>query len=257
MFLARVLQVFINFGIGALAPPRVVARVRLIARSAARALGRAALCERGWLPDFVTRFGMRVLIRQRVDAFRQVGRSVGRAPRKLGRARARARCARARSESDRANDRLCVVCSISERRRQTARAGGGVHREFEAGLARARRSSIGRPTNIALLTAAVADCHRDGAGQRAALRSADQSVQAVLGRAHEVLVVLLSKRRDHVGPSDARAAAASLVFFLRTRVCLTPAARQAEIEMFEIYCQRAELVDGMRILDLGCGWGSL
>ena len=32
---------------------------------------------------------------------------------------------------------------------------------------------------------------------------------------------------------------------------------QAEEHMFELYAQRAELVDGLRILDLGCGWGSL
>lgn len=31
---------------------------------------------------------------------------------------------------------------------------------------------------------------------------------------------------------------------------------QAEIEMLETYVERAELADGMRILDLGCGWGS-
>ena len=32
---------------------------------------------------------------------------------------------------------------------------------------------------------------------------------------------------------------------------------QAEDKMFALYAQRAELRDGMRILDLGCGWGSL
>lgn len=32
---------------------------------------------------------------------------------------------------------------------------------------------------------------------------------------------------------------------------------QAEDKMFALYAQRAELKDGMRILDLGCGWGSL
>ncbi|MCJ1368350.1 hypothetical protein MMC16_007492 [Acarospora aff. strigata] len=31
---------------------------------------------------------------------------------------------------------------------------------------------------------------------------------------------------------------------------------QAEIAMLELYVQRAELIDGMTILDLGCGWGS-
>ncbi len=32
---------------------------------------------------------------------------------------------------------------------------------------------------------------------------------------------------------------------------------QAEQHMFELYAERAGLVDGMRIMDLGCGWGSL
>jgi cyclopropane-fatty-acyl-phospholipid synthase len=32
---------------------------------------------------------------------------------------------------------------------------------------------------------------------------------------------------------------------------------QAEAAMLELYAERAELTDGQRILDLGCGWGSL
>lgn len=32
---------------------------------------------------------------------------------------------------------------------------------------------------------------------------------------------------------------------------------EAEELMLELYCKRAELQDGMRILELGCGWGSL
>lgn len=32
---------------------------------------------------------------------------------------------------------------------------------------------------------------------------------------------------------------------------------QAEEKMFALYAERAQLKDGMRILDLGCGWGSL
>lgn len=31
----------------------------------------------------------------------------------------------------------------------------------------------------------------------------------------------------------------------------------SELAMLELYCQRAQLKDGMRILELGCGWGSL
>ena len=32
---------------------------------------------------------------------------------------------------------------------------------------------------------------------------------------------------------------------------------QAEKEMLNLYCQRAQIEDGLQILDLGCGWGSL
>ena len=32
---------------------------------------------------------------------------------------------------------------------------------------------------------------------------------------------------------------------------------QAEEEMLALYCQRAQIQDGLQILDLGCGWGSL
>jgi cyclopropane-fatty-acyl-phospholipid synthase len=32
---------------------------------------------------------------------------------------------------------------------------------------------------------------------------------------------------------------------------------EAENAMFELYCSRAELEDGMNLIDLGCGWGSL
>ena len=32
--------------------------------------------------------------------------------------------------------------------------------------------------------------------------------------------------------------------------------QQAEINMLELYCERLKLQDGLRILDLGCGWGS-
>ncbi|MCJ1378787.1 hypothetical protein MMC17_001886 [Xylographa soralifera] len=42
--------------------------------------------------------------------------------------------------------------------------------------------------------------------------------------------------------------------------CLYPTGKetlgQAEIAMLETYAKKAELKDGMRILDLGCGWGS-
>jgi len=32
---------------------------------------------------------------------------------------------------------------------------------------------------------------------------------------------------------------------------------ESEVHMLDLYCERAELVDGMSIVDLGCGWGSL
>jgi cyclopropane-fatty-acyl-phospholipid synthase len=33
--------------------------------------------------------------------------------------------------------------------------------------------------------------------------------------------------------------------------------KQAEEKMLELYCERAQLKDGQKILELGCGWGSL
>ncbi|KAG8897548.1 hypothetical protein FRB99_008097, partial [Tulasnella sp. 403] len=43
--------------------------------------------------------------------------------------------------------------------------------------------------------------------------------------------------------------------------CLYPTGKetleQAEVLMLESYCEKARLVDGLDILDLGCGWGSL
>jgi cyclopropane-fatty-acyl-phospholipid synthase len=48
---------------------------------------------------------------------------------------------------------------------------------------------------------------------------------------------------------------------LKYSCCLYPTGRetlaQAEEAMLALYAERAELVDGLRILDLGCGWGSL
>ena len=32
---------------------------------------------------------------------------------------------------------------------------------------------------------------------------------------------------------------------------------EAEVCMLETYCEKAKLADGIEILDLGCGWGSL
>jgi len=32
---------------------------------------------------------------------------------------------------------------------------------------------------------------------------------------------------------------------------------ESEVHMLELYCERAGVKDGMRIVDLGCGWGSL
>lgn len=48
---------------------------------------------------------------------------------------------------------------------------------------------------------------------------------------------------------------------LKYSCCLYPSGReslaQAEEAMLDLYTQRAELKNGQRILDLGCGWGSL
>jgi cyclopropane-fatty-acyl-phospholipid synthase len=55
--------------------------------------------------------------------------------------------------------------------------------------------------------------------------------------------------------------AAHLGPHLKYSCCLYPRGTetlaQAEEAMLELYAQRAELADGQRILDLGCGWGSL
>jgi cyclopropane-fatty-acyl-phospholipid synthase len=32
---------------------------------------------------------------------------------------------------------------------------------------------------------------------------------------------------------------------------------ESEVAMLETYCERAQLSDGLKIVDLGCGWGSL
>jgi cyclopropane fatty-acyl-phospholipid synthase-like methyltransferase len=43
--------------------------------------------------------------------------------------------------------------------------------------------------------------------------------------------------------------------------CLYPTGKEtlaeAETLMLESYCEKAKLQDGMDVLDLGCGWGSL
>ena len=48
---------------------------------------------------------------------------------------------------------------------------------------------------------------------------------------------------------------------LKYSCCLYPTGNEtlaeAEQHMLELYAERAQLKDGMRILDLGCGWGSL
>ena len=48
---------------------------------------------------------------------------------------------------------------------------------------------------------------------------------------------------------------------LKYSCCLYPTGNEtlaeAEQKMLELYAERAQLTDGMRILDLGCGWGSL
>lgn len=31
----------------------------------------------------------------------------------------------------------------------------------------------------------------------------------------------------------------------------------AELAMLDLYCERAQLMDGQSVLDVGCGWGSL
>lgn len=48
---------------------------------------------------------------------------------------------------------------------------------------------------------------------------------------------------------------------LKYSCCLYPTGKEtlaeAEVLMLESYCEKAKLEDGMDVLDLGCGWGSL
>jgi cyclopropane fatty-acyl-phospholipid synthase-like methyltransferase len=48
---------------------------------------------------------------------------------------------------------------------------------------------------------------------------------------------------------------------LKYSCCLYPQGNEtleeAELAMLEVYIERAGLKDGMELLDLGCGWGSL
>ena len=32
---------------------------------------------------------------------------------------------------------------------------------------------------------------------------------------------------------------------------------ESEVHMLDMYCERAGIVDGMNVIDLGCGWGSV
>jgi cyclopropane-fatty-acyl-phospholipid synthase len=125
------------------------------------------LCERGLIPDFLTRHGMRQLIRTRLEG----------AENRNGEARSHA---------------------------------------FERFLQELRRSPI------AIETKAANQQHYE--------------VPAAFFHAH-------------LGPQ------------LKYSCCLYPTGQEtlaeAEQHMLELYAARAELKDGMRILDLGCGWGSL
>jgi len=48
--------------------------------------------------------------------------------------------------------------------------------------------------------------------------------------------------------------------FLKYSACYYKTAKnlkQAELDMLDLYCKRAQITNGQSILDLGCGWGSL
>ena len=91
---------------------------------------------------------------------------------------------------------------------------------------------------------------------------AAQRMQAWLGqlRASPIAIATQAANRPHYEVPAA--------FFeqhlgprLKYSCCLYPrgdeALAQAEDAMLALYAERAQLADGMRILDLGCGWGSL
>ena len=126
-----------------------------------------ALCERGWIPDFLARAGMRRLMRQRLQA-------------------------------------------------ESGRGPEGVNARTRALIQSLRQSPIAIET------------------------------QAANAQHYEVPAAFF---HAHLGPR------------LKYSCCLYPRGNEslgdAEEAMLTLYAERAQLRDGQRILDLGCGWGSL
>jgi cyclopropane-fatty-acyl-phospholipid synthase len=110
---------------------------------------------------------------------------------------------------------------------------------------------------------------RFGMRRLVARRLQDEGAGDVAGR-HRALVQQLRESPVAIHTQDANAQHYEVPaeFFrlhlgprLKYSCCwyATPATTlaQAEVAMLELYLQRAQLADGQRILDLGCGWGSL
>jgi cyclopropane-fatty-acyl-phospholipid synthase len=88
---------------------------------------------------------------------------------------------------------------------------------------------------------------RDRAAFVASLRSSDVAIETAAANAQHYEVPAAFFERV-LGPH------------LKYSACYWPPGVDelgaAEVAMFELYAQRAELRDGQRVLDLGCGWGS-
>ena len=87
-----------------------------------------------------------------------------------------------------------------------------------------------------------------GSGNALQLRTAPIAIETPAANAQHYEVPAEFFQR-HLGPQ------------LKYSCCLYPTGNEtlaeAEQHMLELYAERAQLKDGMRILDLGCGWGSL
>ena len=101
-----------------------------------------------------------------------------------------------------------------------------------AGGARRRRGAAGAARGLGRDAAPQPDRDRDARGQRAALRGAGRVLPARARPAPQVHLRAAGRR----GPRPSTR---------RRRRCS------------RLTCERAGLADGQRVLDLGCGWGSL
>eukprot|EP01139_Manchomonas_bermudensis_P006964 Amastigsp_a178909_182.p2 type:complete len:348 gc:universal Amastigsp_a178909_182:1059-16(-) len=94
-----------------------------------------------------------------------------------------------------------------------------------------------------------------------AIESAERNQAFVDGlKTMDIAVATASANEQHY-EVDSRFYKLCLGPRLKYSSCLYPdgvtTLADAEEAMLSLYCERAELVDGMKLMDLGCGWGSL